>query len=262
MTRVIGIVSGKGGVGKTTFSTNLGIALSNLQKKVLLVDCNVTTPHLAYYLGSKYHTATINDVLKGMVDIKYAPTTENGVLFIPASEDMNDLIDVNITKLKHHINKLAEMDDYDFIILDSAPGLGREALATLQASDEIIFVTTPTIPNMSDVIRCAEVAKRIGVKNFKIVLNMVRFTPFEVNYEEVRRMFKLPLLGIIPFDERVIDSAAKGVPIMWDKPNSQVEEGYMTAALSLTGFKFKEVKEPSLMDRIKERFREKFGFLR
>jgi len=61
-TRVIGVISGKGGVGKTTFSANLGIALSTFGEKTLIVDCNVTTPHLRYYLGVKDFSTTLNNV--------------------------------------------------------------------------------------------------------------------------------------------------------------------------------------------------------
>jgi septum site-determining protein MinD len=103
LTRVIGIVSGKGGVGKTTLTVNLGVALSKLGKKVIVVDCNLSTPHLSYYLGAYKYTTTLNDALLGRTDIKNALYHHNNVMFVPASLAMEDLISLDIIKLKKHV---------------------------------------------------------------------------------------------------------------------------------------------------------------
>ena len=253
MSRIIGIVSGKGGVGKTTFSSNLAIALSKLNKKVLLIDCNVTTPHLAYYLGSKYFTGTINDVLLGKIDIKYAPTATNNILFIPASDNFEDLFNMDMSKLEKHVDKLAKDGDYDFIFLDSAPGLGKEAISVFKACEEILFVTTPTIPNLSDVTKCAEVAQRMGIEDFNVVLNMVRKSHFELTANEISKMVYFPLLGVIPFDKNIMDSTAKGFPYLLDRPDSRVESGYMEIASILAGV---EYNKPSLLDKFRNKLKD------
>lgn len=257
MARVIGVISGKGGVGKTTFSANLAIALSKLGQKVLLIDCNVTTPHLAYYLGSKHYTATINDVLLGRADIVYAPTAKSNVLFIPASEELKDLVRLDISTLEKHIKRLERMTDYDFVVLDSAPGLGREAVSVFRACQEIVFLTTPTIPNLTDVTRCAEVADRIGGKKFHVVLNMVRNSEFELSPDDAGKMFDIPLLGMIPFNEQVMDSAAKGTPVLLDSPNPYIEDSYMEIASSLSGVEYKRPErvqqKPTLFESVKSR---------
>ena len=252
MSRIIGIISGKGGVGKTTFSANLALALSRLNKKVLLIDCNVTTPHMAYYLGAKYFSSTINEVLKGNMDIKHAPSFFNNILFIPASENMEDLINMDISKLDKHINKLIKDTYYDYILLDSAPGLGKEAVSVIKASKEIIFVTTPTIPNLVDVTKCAEVANRIGIKDFNVILNMVRSSEFELKPQEINNMLNFPLLGIIPFDKKVMDSTAKGVPILLDYSRSHIEHKYMEIAATLTGAQYNGY---SLFHKVKNKLR-------
>ncbi len=252
MTRVIGIVSGKGGVGKTTFSINLGIALSNFGKRALVVDCNITTPHLAYYLGAESYSITINDIFREEVDAKFAPLCREGVMFIPASEDLKDIINLDIGNLRKHITKLANNDIYDFIILDSAPGLGRESLSVLRACDEIIFVTSPTIPTLTDVTRCAEVASMMGHRNFKIVLNMVRNKNYELKALQARSFFRNPILGTIPFDENVMDSTSLGIPMMWYKPKSKVSENYMEVAANLIGIKYEK---PSFLKRISRKLK-------
>lgn len=252
MTRIIGVVSGKGGVGKTTFAANLGISLSNFGKRVVVIDCNITAPHLAYYLGAKNYSITLNDVLKGNVDVNFAPMDKNGVMFIPCSEDIEDLMRIDFDSLKRHVRKLAEDGNFDYVVLDSAPGLGREAISTLKACDEIIFVTTPTIPTIMDMTRCAEAAGKLGHKRFSIVLNMVRGRPFELRIEDAQNLFGIPLIGAIPFDENIMDSTAQGIPFLWYRGNSRTSKYFMNIAANLLGI---EYAGPSVFQRLKRFFR-------
>lgn len=242
-TRVIGIISGKGGVGKTTFSANLAIALTALEKRVVVVDCNVTTPHLSYYLGVKNFSTTINNVFAGDVDVTFAPLDQNGVMFIPASEQFVDLKKVDMRELSKIIGKLATKGDFDFIILDSAPGLGREAVGVLRACNEIIFLVNPTVPNVMDIVRCNEVARMLGHKNFSMVLNMVRGKDYELTPDRAEQLFEMPVLGVIPFDENIMDSTAEGVPIMWYRPKAPSCNCFMYIAARLAGINLAESEE-------------------
>jgi cell division ATPase MinD len=237
VSRVIGIVSGKGGVGKTTFTSNLGIALANLGKKVVIVDCNVTTPHLAHYLGVNNFSVTLNDVFSGKVDITFAPLYCHDVAYIPASGNLNDVVKIDMENLKKYVSKLNEHGTFDFILLDSAPGLGKEAISVLKACDELIFVTTPVIPNIVDATRCAEVASKLGHRKFNVVLNMVRHKEYELKMDQANSLFSVTILGSIPFDESVMDSTALGMPIVWDKPESNVSESFVRIARTLLGYK-------------------------
>jgi septum site-determining protein MinD len=218
--RVIGVISGKGGVGKTTFAANLAIALTALGKRAVVVDCNVTTPHLSYYMGVKNFSATLNNVFSGDIDVAFAPLDQNGVMFIPASEKFTDLKNVDMHDLEKIIKKLANLDRFDYIILDSAAGLGRETIGVLNACNEVIFVTTPTAPSIMDLVRCNEVARMVGHSKFSIVFNMVRGKNYEITPEKAEELFNMSVIGQIPFDENVMDATAEGVPILWYKPNS------------------------------------------
>lgn len=251
LTKIIGIISGKGGVGKTTFSANLAIALSNFGKRVVVVDCNITTPHLAYYLGTKNYSITLNNVFRNEVDVRFAPLCSEDIMFIPASEDLNDLRKVDINELKKYMKRLAKDGTHDYIILDSAPGLGREAVSVLEACEEIIFVTTPAIPNLADVTRVAEVASQMGHSKFHIVLNMVRNKPFELKIQGAKGFFKAPILGTVPFNEDVMDSTSQGIPIFWYKPNSSICDHYMEIAANLIGVPYEKA---SMFRRISRKF--------
>ena len=255
LTRVVGVISGKGGVGKTTFSINLAIALSRLGKRVVVVDCNISTPHLAYYIGAGNYSATLNNVFRDEVDIKFVPVEREGVMFIPASDELRDLIKVDISELKRHISRLSNDAFYDFIILDSAPGLGREALSVFQACNEIIFVTTPTIPTLTDMTRCAEVASQIGHKKFYMVLNMIRNKQYELSALDATNMFRSPILGTIPFDETIMDSTSLGIPYLSYKPDSKISDNYMQIAANLAGIIYER---PSIIKRISSKLKRSF----
>jgi MinD-like ATPase involved in chromosome partitioning or flagellar assembly len=237
LTRTIAIVSGKGGVGKTTFAVNLGIALSRFKKKVLIVDCNITAPHLAYYLGVDDYSINLSNVLRDEVDIKFAPTFHDGVMFIPASEELKDM-NIEFERLKDYIDKLSKKEKFDFIILDSAPGLGDEAVSVLKAAEEILLVTTPAIPNLNDVIRCVEYLGGMKNKSVKIVFNMIRKSKSEIKMEDLDDFLNIPVLGSVSFNKDVMDSTALGIPIFDYNPKCEVCRDFMKIAANLIGIDY------------------------
>jgi septum site-determining protein MinD len=247
MTRVIGICSGKGGVGKTTLAVNLALALKKFKKRVIVIDCNLSTPHLAYYLGVSDYKYTLNDALLGKVDIVSSINNYYGVMYVPASLDLNDLIGIDPTKFKKCLKRLVRPGMIDFIILDSAPGLGREAVSVLDASDEIIFVTTPFAPMINDVVRCVNVAKELdGNKNMSIVLNMTTNGKHEIIGKNISTITGLPIIGDIPFDKNVVYSLVSKLPIVEYSPNSLASIGIMQIAARLAGADYKPSKRIGL----------------
>ena len=258
MTRIIAISSPKGGVGKTTVASNVAIALTEFGKKVIAIDCNLSTPHLTYYFSDYEAEVTLNDVLLGKNEITDALYHQNGVMFIPASTYLEDLVDLDITKLKKNIRKLVNPEMIDFVILDSAPGLGRESLATMEAADEILFVTTPLPPMISDIMRSYEVVKELGNKQVGIILNMVRKNKYEFSQREIARMTKIPIVGSIVFDTNIINSVAIRKPLMKFKPHSKSALNYTEIAANLLGIKYKKTASKQLFVLI-ESFRSKIN---
>lgn len=247
MIRVIGISSGKGGVGKTTVVANLALALKNLGKRVLIIDCNLSTPHLSYYLGVNNYRSTLNDVMLDRAKLESAIYNYEGIKFIPASLDMEDLIGLDLRKFKRTVMQLSDPSSLDFILLDSAPGLGREAVCVLNAADEILFVSNPFVPMINDVMRCLSVIKQIGRKKVGIVLNMVTGNGYELLGKVVENVTKVPVVGTIAFDKNMYYSLVSGEPILEYNPCSHASVGFMELAANLTGEVYSP---PGKMERI------------
>ncbi len=247
MTRIIGIVSGKGGVGKTTLVANLGAALaSSYKKRIIIVDCNVTTSHLGLYLGMYYHPISLNQVLRGeasMDDALYDYTIP-GLKIIPASLSLDELKGVDIGELKYKIKDL--FGKADMVFLDSAPGLGREGMATLRASDEILFVTTPFVPHVIDVIKCYQIAKEIGAKSLGIVLNMSGEGRHELSPQDIEKLVELPIISAIPRDKHILRSLASKIPVIDLNPNSASAKEIKKLAAVIIGEEYIQIKPKRL----------------
>jgi septum site-determining protein MinD len=236
MVRLIGIVSGKGGVGKTTVAANLALALKKFGKKVAVVDCNFTTAHLGLYMGMYSYPKTLNSFLRNEASLEDAIYPHySGISVVPASLQLKDLVDVDTSGLKNAFKQT--FCDHDIVLLDSAPGIGKEALISLGACDEILFVANPFIPSVVDVTKYSQLdnlPKVIG-----IILNRVRNKKYELNTEEVTQFTEFPVIGKIPEDENVLKSLNKKELVMLSKQNSAASQALMDIAAKLIGIDYK-----------------------
>ncbi len=239
MARIIGILSGKGGVGKTTTVANVGTALASQYKKnVIIVDCNITTSHLSLYLGMYYSPVTLNQVLTGKAKIHEAIYDYHvpGLRVIPASLSLKDLRGVDVSRLSKVVKKIT--DEADIVLLDAAPGMGREAMSTMRASDEVLFISTPFVPSTMDIIKCHQVALEVGTKPLGIVLNMVGKEKYELSTEEVEQLAELSVIQEIPMDKNVLRSLALKTPVVSFDPNSPASRAFLELAGKIIGEKY------------------------
>ena len=152
MAKLITITSGKGGVGKTTTAINIGAALNSFGKDVIILDANLTTPNVGLHLGAPIVPVSLNHVLLGNAKIADAIYEhESGTKIIPSSLSIRELRRIDHGKLKDVGKKLRKIADY--VIFDSAAGLGEEAIAAMESCDELIIVTNPEIPAVTDALK-------------------------------------------------------------------------------------------------------------
>ncbi len=233
--RVIGIVSGKGGVGKTTVTVNLACALAQMGKDVVIVDCNVTTSHVGFYFGLQYYPITLNHVLRGESEIESAIYAHPcGIKIIPASLSLEELKGVNIDLLKDCIKNLKK----DFILLDSAPGFGREALSVLKSCNEVLFVTIPFMNAVTDVCKALNLLEILNLKPLGVVVNMVRNKSYELRKEEIEALTGLKVLAEIPYDPFIELSLAKSKPSLLFNPYSPSSRSFYLLASQIVGESF------------------------
>lgn len=210
MGKVIGILSLKGGVGKTSAVLSLGSAIADLGRRVLLIDGNFSAPNLGISLNIIEPEVTIHHVLNSDQNIEDAimPMDEFNFDIIPASIFFRSKL--NLFKLKDKIKLLK--DRYDVILVDSSPALNEETLAVMLASDEIIIVTTPDYPTLTMTIKAIKDAKTRGMKIDGLILNKVYNKPFELTLDDIEKTAEVPILAVIPEDINVVKSVSKFTP--------------------------------------------------
>ncbi|MEM0473202.1 MAG: P-loop NTPase [Candidatus Aenigmatarchaeota archaeon] len=254
MVRIIGVMSGKGGVGKTTTAINLGSVLAQkYSKSVAIVDCNVTTPHLGLSLGILHDSySTLNDVLRGKKDIMDVVHPYSlGLSIVPASLSMSDLKGIKMEKLGSMIKKT--MENFDIVLLDAAPGLGREALSAMQASDELLFVTTPYTIAVSDILRTKKVANELNKEIAGVIVNMKHGAFYELTAKEIENFTQIPVLGSIGYDHDILKSLTIKTPLIFYNQNSRTVKEYTKIAGVLTGETL--TSSPGFLDRVMSLFR-------
>lgn len=232
---ILGILSLKGGVGKTSIVSSLGAAISDFQRKVLLVDANLSAPNLGMHLRIVDPKVSLHHVLEGSKTVKSAIQHLDYFDLIPSSIFFDKQI--NPLRLKNKLKPLK--NEYDFIIIDSSPALNDETLAVMMAADRLLVVTTPDYPTLSSTLKAIVHARRRGVKIDGLILNKVYGKSFELTIREIEDTLDVPVLAVIPEDEGVVNSISKFTPFFKHKPHSKGAEEFKKLAAVLIGEKYR-----------------------
>ena len=260
MARVIAIASGKGGTGKTTITANLGIALSKLGQKVLLIDADVAMANLSLILGMQSSPITLHDVLLGEAQVRDAVYDgPQGVRFIPSGLSLDNYKRVDSERLSSVVSQVTE--DYDFILLDVAAGIEKNVLSALSASQETIMVTMPTSPAIADALKTKIVAQRLGSKVIGVIINFVMNEKGEITKNDISNMLELPVYGNIPYDPEVRKSfmQERVAPVIVRKPDAPASEEITKIASRITGLKVPEAaaKKSGFLEKLFSFFKKK-----
>ena len=235
MGKSIGILSLKGGVGKTSVTASLGDAVSSFGKKVLLVDGNFSAPNLGLHLNIVDPEVTLHEVLNRSARINDAIISLDNFDVIPSKIFTN--LKINPFDLRDKLKNLK--NKYDVIIIDSSPNLNEEALAVMLASDEIFIVTTPDRPTLSNTLKAVKLAKQRGTPVTGLILNKTYNKGFETSLEDIEKTVEVPILAVIPHDMDFSRALSEFTPFHSYRPNSKAGEEYKKLAGLLAGEKYK-----------------------
>lgn len=237
MKKIIVITSGKGGVGKTTTAINLGAAINHFGKDVLVIDGNLTTPNVGLHLNSPEVPINLNHVLSGKADAFEAVYEHNsGMKIMPSSLSIKELGKLHPEKIKDFKEDFKKISDY--IIVDSAAGLGNEALSTINMADELIIVTNPEMPAITDALKAIKVAEKMNKPILGVIVTRVKKNDIEMSPETVKEMLEAPILGMIPEDIAVQRSLNLKDAVVHTAPQSDASRAYKEIAAKLLEIKY------------------------
>jgi septum site-determining protein MinD len=225
MAKVYAILSGKGGVGKTTTAINLGTSLNSLGKNTLILDGNLTTPNIGIHLGAPIVPITLNHVLNGQAKIEDAIYEhESGTKIMPASLSLKESDRINYKRLIEISRRLKKIADY--ILIDCAAGLGEEAKSSMTAADEIIIVTNPEMPAVTDALKAIKLAEEMEKPVIGVIITRFQGKGIEMSISNIKDMLEVPILGIIPEDDAIKESQAMKNAVIFTHPKSKSSKSY------------------------------------
>lgn len=237
--RVIGLISGKGGVGKTSLCVNLGVALNEFGSEVTLVDADFSASNLGVYLGRYDHPIKIQHVLEGRSEPQDAifrhPT---GIKAVASSNEINQ-VEPDTGRLQDVIREASK--DSDFVLVDCPPGLNTTVESIMAACDELMIVTMPTQTAGINAAQVIERAKSMQKPVLGTIVNMTEGDPEkELVDREIEMMTESHIVGSIPFDMEMRRSIFEGEPLMLHEPLSDAALEIKQLAADMVGEDFQK----------------------
>ncbi len=234
MAKVYAIISGKGGVGKTTSAINLGTSLNQLGEDVIIVDGNLTTPNIGIHLGAPIVPITLNHVLSNQAKLEDAIYEhESGTKIMPASLSLKETKKINPKKLSEISKKLKKITNH--VIIDCAAGLGEEAKSVIKAADEIIIIVNPEIASVTDALKTIKLSEEMNRPIKGLIITRYKGKKTDMSISSIRDMLEIPLIGIIPEDEAVRESQVIKNPVILTHPKSKASRNYEIASRRILG---------------------------
>jgi septum site-determining protein MinD len=216
---VIVVTSGKGGVGKTTTTANIGTGLARLGKKVCLIDTDIGLRNLDVVMGLEnriiYHLV---DVIEGNCRMKQALIRDKrnpGLYLMPTAQtrDKSAVSPGQMVKVIEHVK-----DQFDYVILDCPAGIEQGFQNAIAGAQRAIIVTTPEVSAIRDADRIIGLLESNGFSKMDLIINKLRPEMVRrgdmMSSEDVVDILGIPLLGIIPDDEGVVVATNQGNPLV------------------------------------------------
>jgi len=242
MSKVIVIASGKGGVGKTTTAINLGAAINHFGGDVLIIDGNLSTPNIGIHLNSPEVPINLNHILNKKSEVFEAVYEhESGIKIIPASLSIKELDKLKPERMKNFKEDFKKISNY--VLVDCAAGLGEEARSIIEMADELIIVTNPEMPAITDALKTIKVAERMNKPVTGIIITRVKKNKIELQPETVKEMLEVPILGMIPEDINIQKSINLKDAVVHILPKSKSARAYKEIASKIVGVEYNSKKD-------------------
>jgi septum site-determining protein MinD len=239
--RVITVTSGKGGVGKTTATANLAVALARLGKRVVCIDADIGLRNLDVVMGLENRIVyDLVDVVEGRCKLRQAMVKDKRVsdLYLLPAAQTRDKTAVSPQDMISLTSQLR--NDFDFIVIDSPAGIEWGFRNALAPADEVIVVTNPEAPAVRDadrIIGLVEAQERRVPTS--LLINRARPDMIRkgdmLSVDDVLEILSIRLLGVIPDDELIIVSSNRGVPLTLDNDKSAAADAFRDIARRVVG---------------------------
>lgn len=235
---VIVVTSGKGGVGKTTSTANIGVGLAKLKQNVVLIDTDIGLRNLDVVMGLENRIVyNLVDVIEGNCKLKQALIRDKNypnLCLLPAAQT-RDKNSVSPEQMKKLVQELSF--DFDYIILDCPAGIEQGFKNAIHAANRAIVVTTPEVSAIRDADRIIGLLESHNIRQLDLIVNKLRMDMIKhgdmMNIEDVIDILAIDLLGAVPDDENIVISTNHGVPLVGD--SSLPGQAYMNICHRILG---------------------------
>lgn len=215
------VTSGKGGVGKSTTTANIGTALAMMEKKVVVVDTDIGLRNLDVLMGLENRIIyDLIDVIEKRCELPQALIRDKrleNLSLLPAAQTKDKSAIVS-NQLRRVVAELKE--DYDYVVIDCPAGIEQGFQNAIAGADQAIVVTTPENTSIRDADRVIGLLEKENVSAPKLVINRYKSKLVQdgsmMDADEVVSVLSIDLLGVVPDDERIVKAGNSGEPIVWD----------------------------------------------
>ena len=219
MGEVIVITSGKGGVGKTTTTANIGAGLSKFDKKVVVIDTDLGLRNLDVVMGlENLIVYNLVDVIEGTCRLKQALIRDKRYenLYLLPSAQTKDKTAISPGQMKKLTSQLK--DEFDYILLDCPAGIEKGFQNAIAGADRAIVVTTPEVSAIRDADRIIGLLESNQLKKIDLIINRIRMDMVKrgdmMSVDDVTEILSVPLIGALPDDEQVVIGTNQGEPVV------------------------------------------------
>lgn len=219
MGEVIVITSGKGGVGKTTTTANVGTGLAKMGKKVVLIDTDIGLRNLDVVMGLENRIVyNLVDVVEGNCRIRQALIKDkryDGLYLLPSAQT-RDKSSVNPEQMKKLADELKQ--EFDYVIMDCPAGIEQGFQNAIAGADSALVVTTPEMSAVRDADRIIGLLEANEMKHTHLIVNRLRMDMVKrgdmMSADDVVEVLAVDLIGVVPDDEEIVISTNKGEPLV------------------------------------------------